>query len=386
MRSQVVLRFAISIAVAAMASAQNVTVPATLAGVEGGGASNIPFGSSQACRYQCIYDAEELPWTGPRVITGLLLRADNNTPFAAIAAKGFLDVSVLVSTTDKNSATASSVFADNYGTDATWVINHQLMQLPAQPLLTTAPRPANIPLVFTVPWAFGLTPATSTMPAPKNLLVEIWVHAQPSGLYRLDNFGSCASTLAVFGNAGPACAPAGGVNVTLTGDASLQAGSAYGWLIEHAPPAAPFLLALDLTNSGGLFGNPALPLPVPLFDPQNPTLPPPGLPFVQAAAPDCYLNITPVGLLGGVANAAGIGAVTGQLPPGRQYVGLTIYSQAIVFAPTANPLLFVASRGHSATVCGPLGVARLHVFYNASATPPTSGSLAYGVGLIFDVM
>ena len=38
--------------------AQNITVPAIMAGVEGGGGTNVPFGGSLACRYQCVYDAE----------------------------------------------------------------------------------------------------------------------------------------------------------------------------------------------------------------------------------------------------------------------------------------------------------------------------------------
>ena len=38
-------------------TAQSLTVPSSLAGVEGGSATNVPFGSNLACRYQCIYDA-----------------------------------------------------------------------------------------------------------------------------------------------------------------------------------------------------------------------------------------------------------------------------------------------------------------------------------------
>jgi hypothetical protein len=78
-------------------------VPALLNGVEGGGGTSIPFGSNaRACRIQCIYDAAELPWQGPRVLTAIKLHAaDNNTPNTAMAAKGWLQISVLVSTTDR---------------------------------------------------------------------------------------------------------------------------------------------------------------------------------------------------------------------------------------------------------------------------------------------
>ncbi len=390
MRWSLPLRCVVLSMFATLAMAQNVTVPASLAGVEGGGGTNVPFGSSQACRYQVVYDAEELPWTGPRLITGLLLRADNNTPNTAVPAKGFLDISVLVSTTTKNSATASATFADNYGVDATWVINHQPLQLPAQPPWPAGPRPANIPLVFQLPWAYGLTPATTGMPAPRNLLIEIHIHYQPNGLYRIDNLGSCVSPFSTFGQLGPACTVPGSPPIALTSDSSMLAGSSYGWHIANAPPSMPFMIALNTTNVGGLLGNPAWPLPYPMFDPANPSLPSPALVPLQWPAPDCWLNIDPVILLGGLTDSAGNGTVYGALPAGRQYVGAAFYSQALVFAPTANPLRFVTSLGRSSTICGPLGVARIYAAYNGATNPPPpppiSGTLQLGVGLVFDVM
>lgn len=380
---------ALAAALAAL-PAQNVTVPATLAGVEGGGGTNIPFGSSLACRFQCIYDAQELPWTGPRLITGILLRADNNTPNTAMPAKGWIDVSVLMSTTDKTAATASDEFLDNRGTDATWVLSNQLIQLPAQPAWPAGPRPCNVPFVFSVPWAFGLTPATSTLPAPNNLLVEIHIHSQPAGSYRIDNLGSCVSPTATFGANGAACVVPGLQPVTLTGDSSMVAGSTYSWHVEFAPPSMPFLVTVNSSNTGGLFGNPAWPLPYPMFDPTNPSLPSPALAVLQWPAPDCWLHVDPVLAFGGVTDTAGLGTATALLPPGRQLVGQTFFAQAIVMAPTANPLRIVTSIGRSTTVCGPLGVARVHAFYNAATTPPqpepTTGLVQQGIGLVFDVM
>lgn len=369
--------------------AQNVTVPAMLAGVEGGGGTSIPFGSNQACRYQCIYDAEELPWQGPRVLTAILLRADNNTPNTVIPAKGYLDISLLVSTTDKTAATASAVFDENRGLDATWVIQNQLVQLPMQPALPAGPRPANIAFVFQVPWAYGLTPATSTMPAPRNLLIEFHIHSQPSGAYRLDNLSGCTSPQATFGSIGPACAVPGSPAVTLQGDPSMLAGTSYAWNVANAAPSLPFLVTLDLTNQGGLFGNPAWPLPYPMFDPANPAQPSPALAALGWPAPDCWLNVSPVATLAGVADATGAGSAASIVPAGRQLVGQTFYAQALAFAPTANPLRFITSLGRSSTVCGPLGVARIYSFYNNLSTPPapapTSGVVQSGVGMIFDV-
>lgn len=377
---------------ATLAPAQNVTVPAVLAGVEGGGGTNIPFGSNLACRYQCIYDAEELPWVGPRVITGLLLRADNNTPMTTIPAKGFLDISVLVSTTDKSSTTTSATFADNRGADATWVIQNQPFMLPAQPPLATSPRPANIALVFNVPWAYGLTPAVGSMPPPRNLLVEIHIHSQPNGAYRVDNMSSCLATQMPFSPPGSACANPGSPAVLLTADTSMLAGAAFGWHVANAGATMPFLLSLNVTNVGGLLGNPAWPLPYPMFDPANPSQPSAALLAAgfQWPAPDCYLSVDPVASLGGLTDSSGAGTVIGVLPPGRSMVGQTFYGQAIVLAPTANPLRFITSGGFASTICGPLGVARVHAFYNNTGTPlpppPTTGTVQAGVGLIFDVM
>ena len=381
--------FALS-AFATFASAQNVTVPASLVGVEGGGGTNVPFGSSQSCRLQVIYDAEELPWSGPRVITGILLRADNNTPNTAIAAKGFLDVTVLVSTTDKTAATASATFAANHGTDVTTVINHQMIQLPAQPPLPAGPRPANIPFVFQVPWAYGLTPATGSLPAPRNLLIEIHIHSQPNGLYRVDNLGSCDATRVPYGTQGAACSVPGSPPPVLTSDVSMQAGYPYSWRVEHGAPSLPFLVSLNVTNQGGLFGNPAWPLPYPMFDPQNPQLPSPALAPLLWPAPDCWLFLDPLMFLGGLTDATGQGIVTSTLPAGRNLVGQTFHAQALLMSPTSNPLRFIASNGLGSTICGPLGVTRIHAFYNGTGNPPaavpTTGQVLAGNGFVLEVM
>lgn len=368
------------------------TVPQGMLGVEGGGGTGIPFGGSQACRYQVVYDAAELPWSGPRLINGIRIRPDFNNGVAT-PAKGFLDVSVLVSTTHRDAASSSTEFDQNYGTDAQWVIDHRVLQLPAQPPLASGsgPRPANIDLPFSTPWIFGLTPSTSSLPAPANLLLEVQIHSQPAGSYRVDNLSSCVAPTAAFGNVGAACSYTGSGPVLLTGDASMLAGSSYSWRISDAPPSSLFLVALDQTNQGGFLGNPAWPLPYPLFDPAAPSQP---SALLQAAgflwsAPDCWLNVTPNAVYGGVTDAAGDGLVTTTLPAGRQYVGTTLFAQAIVYAQTVNPLQFMTSRGRETTVCGPLGVARVFKFYSASggaaATPPASGTRTLGVGFVIEV-
>lgn len=380
---------AVVLSCAAGALAQNPTVPATMVGVEGGGGTNIPFGSNLACRYQILYEQEELPWVGPRVITGISLRADNSPPGGTIAAKQYLDISVLVSTSPKTSATVSSTFADNYGVDATWVVNHQLTQLPAQGVVSAGPRPANIDFMFTTPWAYGLTPAIGTSPPPSSLLIEIWIHSQPPGTYRIDNLSSCVAPNWTFGNQGPACAVAGKPPIELTADVTMLAGSSYSWHVANADPNALFLLWLSPTATGGLFGAPSLALPFALFDPANPSQPPPALPVLGQSAPDCWINVDPLFWLAGVCDATGHGTTSLVLAAGRDVVGTTYHAQAIVAAPTVNPLLLITSQGRATTVCGPLGVARVYSFYNTTATPPqtlpTTGSVQLGVGPVLEV-
>lgn len=392
MHRQILTTLVASLCLAAL-GAQNNTVPANMDGIEGGGGTGIPFGGSQACRYQCVYDGEELPWTGPRLINGIRIRPDfnngNPTP-----AKGFLEISVLMSTTSRTSATSSSVFEDNYGSDALWVINNQVIQLPAQPQLPSTPmvpRPANIDLVFDMPWVFGLTPTISGFPEPKNLLIEIWIHSQPSGSYRVDNMSSCVAPVTEFGNVGPQCALAGNSPVLLGSGQSMQAGSSYTWDISNAPASAPFALWLNLENTGGLLGNPAWPLPYPLFDPSNPSQPSAAMAVggLQYSAPDCWVNINSPASMSGVADASGTGQVSINLPAGREFVGTTIHAQALVLAPTVNPMFTITSKGRSATICGPLGVARIFKFYDGSGMPapppPASGTRSLGVGMVLEI-
>lgn len=371
---------------------QNNTVPALMDGVEGGGGTNIPFGGSLACRYQCVYDAEELPWSGPRVITGIRIRPDMGNG-AAVPAKGFLEISVKMSTTTRKAATASSVFDDNYGTDHMWVIQNRVIQLPAQPLVAnpTGPRPANIDLVFDAPWVFGLTPVISGEPEPDNLLVEIWIHSQPSGSYRVDNLSGCTAPTSTFGSIGPACSVPGQPPVEVSGSASMLAGSNYTWNISNAPADTIFALAISLSNTGDLLGVPGWALPYPLFDPADPTQPSAALlaAGLSYSANECYININSDASLGGTTDSAGDGSASMILPPGRELVGVPLYTQAMVLSPTSNPLLMITSLGRSTTVCGPLGVARIYQFYNGSGNPvpppPASGSRSLGVGLVIEV-
>ncbi|MCR9245014.1 MAG: hypothetical protein NXI31_08270 [bacterium] len=391
MTSQVALRTVGLLATLFPLTAQTALVPAAMAGVEGGSASNVPFGSSLACRYQVIYDAEELSWTGPRLIQGLRFRADSpGATSPMIPAKGFLVVTIRMSTTAVSSASASSIFDDNYGEDVLTVLTALPVQLPMQPASGAGPRPANVLFTFANPWWFGLTPARPNQPPPDNLLIEIQILSQPSGSYPLDNLGGCVAATTTFGNQGPACTvPALSAPPALDSDRSMTAGQSFSWRLMDAPANAPFVLAFNVTAQGGLFGNPLYPLPYPMFDPQNPSQPSAALATLQWPAPDCWLNIDPAVTLFGLCDASGNGVVPTQIPPGRGNVGFELFAQALILSQTSNPLQVITTRGRSSTVCGPLGVTRIFAFYDGSGTPapppPTAGAVQYGLGPVIEV-
>src|SRR5690606_10843610 len=130
-------------------------------------------------------------------------------------------------------------------------------------------------------------------------------------------------------------------------------------------------------------------LPYPMFDPADPTQPSEALAILGWPAPGCWLNLDPLVWLGGVTDGNGSGSAVGAVPPGRESVGVTYYAQAVVYAPTANPLRLISSLGRSTTVCGPLSVARNHAFYDPAANPPepvpTAGTVQYGVAPVIEV-
>ena len=56
--------------------AKSLVIPQSMAGVEGGPGTSIPFGLNREVRLQCIYDVDKLPFAGPRMIQKLVFRAD----------------------------------------------------------------------------------------------------------------------------------------------------------------------------------------------------------------------------------------------------------------------------------------------------------------------
>lgn len=358
--------------------AQGAIVPSALSGVEGSSGSSVPFGTSQPVRFQCIYDAAELGWSGPRVIQSIHLRADNSGG-GTQAQKGYVVCSVLMSTTSVTAATASATFADNWGSDATWVVTNLPVMLPAQPLVT-GPRPCNIDFVFQVPWAYGLTPTRPGAATPANLLIEIQIASQPTGTYRIDNLGACQSAPIAFGNVGPACASAGNAPIALEPGLSMQTGAGFTWVVRNTEPNVLTMLAANVTNQGTVL---AQPLPVALFDATNPALPPPAMSsLLRFGAPDCWINLDPAVTLTAMASSAGVATFSLAIPANRGLVGTSLFAQALAYSQTANALLLTTSSGQQSTVCGPLSVTRIYSFGSATAA---TGQVGVGQGAVLEV-
>ena len=341
-------------------------VPKTLATVEGGSASNLPFGTSGPMRYQVIYNAEELPFAAPVQLSRLYIRPDGLT--SAIAQKQFATLTMRMSTTFARAEAASPNFDKNHGVDAHIVQTAFNLALPARPASTPVPVPRQywtyIP--FAQASFFDLTPVrTPYGQQTKGLALEMLIVSQPSGSYPIDSPAGCKSQVRWFGKQGPRCVTSGNRQPLHLGiSESIQAGSPVTFTVDEAPPGVPFAVVLGGGETGTWSGQP---LPVDL---------------TLLGGWDCYVNVEfLVGLIG-VADGQGVGRLKLDLPSSRGIVGLEIFAQAIVQDIGANPLKHSTSLGVRGDVCGPLGVARV---YATGSYTAVTGIVSYGEALILEL-
>ena len=348
-------------------------VPKTMAGVEGIGGGAQPFGFGQPMRYMCIYNAEELPFSGPVIMNGLWLRADHSTipPDDSFAAKQFLTITVAVSTSTARAETSQPKFGDYHGPDMSLVVVGANIALPPQPTTlgaggVPAPRPFNIPIVFKNPTFFDVSPVRLPYGQfPKSLVVEFIISSQPTGSYLLDSPLICSSKVRWFGKQGPRCVTSPHHQpLDISCDDSLKAGGTVTFTVNEVPPNNPFAVILGTSNSGTWKG---MTLPVDL---------------TSYGGYDCYVNVDWVSTSTSTADPQGVGRANFSIPAGRSVVGLELLAQGIAYDISANPLLATTTLGIGTTVCGPLGVARISNLGNASAT---TGTYAYGSCMIFEV-
>ena len=360
------LSWVVTLAAAGAPAAQGI-VPASMAGREGGSSTAIPFGLAQPARIQCLYDAEELPWTGPRLLQSLALRADNDQPgTTSFPLKQYLIVHVQMSTAARRSDEASSTFADNHGADATFVAAGLRLSLPGQPPSPTAPRPCDVRIPFSQqPFFYDLSPVRGPRTHRPGLVVDLRIELQPAGDYRLDSPLQCASTITPFGRLGPACLTGRGLPLTITPNASIKAGDRVTYTVENMMAGALFAVVLGAQPGTGTWG--ALPLPYAL---------------APHGAPDCWINTEWLAVTPGIADAGGRGQASYPLPANRFLVHRALHAQALCRDLTANPFLHVTSLGVSATVCGPLGVARVSALGDWQAR---TGAVSFGTSYIIEL-
>ncbi len=235
------------------------------------------------------------------------------------------------------------------------------------PPLAAGPRPFNIELPFDQPWFYAATPVRGSGPAPGGLLFDMRVTVQPRGSYRLDVPGSCSGNPVYFGMTDPACVTSpSGLPLSIEAPSSMMSGGSLTYTVRNMPSDAPFALALALTDQGEWFGNP---LPYDLSG-------------YLHGAPGCWISVPWQAILLGQADSGGVGRVSFTIPLGRNYVGSSLFAQAICRDLAANQLLHVTSQGLRSTICGPLGISRI---YNVGDAWAETGQRSIGVAPVIEL-
>lgn len=359
---------------AAEADGQNVTVPRLLDGVEGGSGSLIPFGFSTPVRYQCIYDADQLPFSGAKLITEIRFRPDWNMGLMQ-ARKAFLRMDIDMSTSDALSDAASTDFDENHGIDRARVANFLQIALPAQPAIMngSGPRSADIVIPLQTPFWYGRSPVRGAT-YNRSLVIDLQIISQPSGRYYLDSPFTCDSQAASFGSFDPPCVNSLGQELLIESSNDIRAGGNVSWSVENVIPNNLFGVIVWFDTGGDWVrwdptGRPIglQPLPAPL----------------HPAAVGCYLNVRiDRFVMSGFADGNGMGTLGFAVPSDRTLVGQSFFAQAIAQDISANPFAYVTSRGERSLICGPLGCARIYNLGNATAT---SGSVTFGAASVIEI-
>lgn len=375
MRHQL-LRLAAATLLALPALAQTpLIVPEALLGIEGGSSSVIPFGLRDPVRYQCVYDADQLPFSGARLISEIRFRADWNGG-NPIPAKQFLRMDVTVSTSTRLAADASPNFAENHGVDRQMVARNVQIVLPAQAAQPAGgPRAADVSIPFDNPYMWGLSPIRGAT-VPTSLVIELQIRSQPPGTYRLDSPFTCDSQVQVFPAQPAPCLTSAGNEIQIASSDDIRAGGTVMWTVTDMIADAPFAVLLWIDTTGDWIDfDPVTGAPLPQIVP----LPAPLHPF----APGCTLRIRPDQVqLAGTADSNGLGRASLLLPADRSLVGQTFFAQAIARDIAANAFGHTVSRGVRSTVCGPLGCARIYAIGDANAV---TGSVTFGAASILEV-
>ena len=341
---------------AAGVSAQAMVAPPGLASVEGLSSNPFLFGRKNEVRIMDVYDAAALPFRSPFMITGVKLRMDQRNNTRTYAKKRNIFLALEVSTSHATASSVSKGFDGFHGVDRSFVYNGRLdMPLQAQPATPQTPRPFNIPIAFSRPWAYTLTPVRRGSAAPSTLVLDYRIYDKvTSSEYVLDMAGFCRHKPTQFG-LGAKCLGSNGKQIQLTVNDTVYAGSWLTYTIQGVIPTNTITLALR----AGPLGN-----PVPReIDPGS----------------GCYMNFDPMMMTTTVASSTGTGTFRFPIPRGPENVDLEIHAQAAGFDINANAALHVTSFGLSTKICGPYPVCQLMQLNGGAASATIAQSNVYGL-------
>jgi hypothetical protein len=352
------------------AGAQAPIAPKSFATVEGLSGSSLPFGTNQPVRFQCIYDNEDLPFSGPVLVRGVGIRANHDhDPNLAFAQKEFFYLHVLVSTTSLKAVETTTEFSRNHGRDLQQVLTGGRISLPPQPAQPVGPRPCNVRLPFQTPVFFDLTPYRLPGQRPSSFVLDLLVEISPNTqAYDVDTPFLCSSQIVPFGVIGPQCVTSRGTprrHLTIASSDSVKAGGSITFTVGEMPDQALFGVMIGTTDTGTWRG---LTLPVDL---------------TPLGAAGCYVLTDWIHTAVAVGDSTGQGRASFSIPSGREFVGGRLYAQAICRDLSSNPLFYVTSLGVRTTVCGPVGVARIFALGDHAAR---YGQRTYGSGLIVEFL
>lgn len=351
-----VLAIAISHSLPAQTTGKTEVLPASMATTEGLGGTPYPFGIGKACRFQTLY--ESVNERGPtQIVTELRMRGDWVNPTYSQKAKGYANMGISMSHSDRGFATVSSTFSWNRGLDETGVFTIKKVLFPAQASSKTGPRPFNIKFKLDRPFIHR--------PAAGNLLVEYYILEQPAGDYRLDSGLHCLSPSASFGKRDSSCywtrKTSTGTEqayLRLKSNVSIKLGSHIDWTLEDAPPNTPALFMIGNDPKYARWG--ALPVPIPLN---------------AFGAPGCYLNTDILLVTTALSNSSGTAVASIKIPDNYAFLHQYLHSQALAPQYAANRMGLVFSLGHKAEICGPVTDTRIMAIGDLKAE---TGSILYG--------
>jgi len=312
--------------------------------LDGSGQNAFPFSGSNQFSFQQLHD--DL-WGRPRVIHELAFRINLKTSCAART----MNLTLKLSTSPNTSATASSTFAANHGTDLKTVISKQTVKWPAQ---TASGQVA--PFAFTL----GFMNNPFIYRGVGTLCWEVRVHSNTQVSYVMHDAVSTSSAPTLAGPYGAGCTATGAsapaaLTATFTPGAAAYA---YDCRATNLPASKPGIWFMGTSCSfwGGLL------LP---FD------------LGPLGAKGCSLHCSIALVFPGTVGSSGALALKTSIPYSSLLAGLPVYSQCAAVDPGPAPLPLVFTNGHvnafQVATTNPYGSCRI---YGRGGDTLTSGILS----------